>query len=876
MLHLGTPIDLPRSFDRSSSPVTTTQNGLESLSITVATEDAATLKQVRDHGLQTGVIRRGEVANNGLVPVTITFRGQPYTAQARIKGDWADHINTDKWSFRLELNDGAMMGMREFSIQHPQTRNYLRGWIFRSALRREGLIAPRDSFINVSINGNEMGVYNLEEHLSTHMLESQGRREGPIVKFDDDNAWLARLDFSMIHRAGLPLLLDPYNDADKAKVSAFDVRRLIGRDVLARQLDHAMGQLRDYQRLLVTLSDDRDQMTALLARAALQEKTVETIFDVEEHAAAHALCSVLANSHPLTWENLRFYHNPITGKLEPLAFEIDAGYVADRDPVIWEEALICRLMVKNAGYNEAFFRYLARYCEPDYLDGLFADLGPELRRYEQALQSGGLLPDYDTIPQMVSYFGRRQQHLRELLVPRATVSFAAILHERRATDQDNSNVPIIEVEAWADTSIPFVIDGFRLNNGHYVPAFPYLVNRHRQLRVPNAGGVIVPIDGSRANFRLPADMFNAEVTQTGRNQLDVVPGRPQSVAVLWRSASDTNLRERMLLPGCTDNAGQTDGRPQAPSLHDALEQYPMLSYDIEGDRLAVRGGTWTFDRDFHLPAGHVLQVGPATTLQFSGGAALITNAPLIFVGTQDEPIILQPADGHERWSGVAVIEAAGQSRWEHVIVQRAHPIERGTWGLAGGITFYKSPVHLDHVRIESSYGKHALKIFAADFQMRSVEIVSAQSDMFDGEFVYGTIQDCDFHRCGRDAISLTGSDVKIENCRFGVIGDTCLSAGANSMVRMQNVVAEQAGIGVAANDLSTVEIETFRLSIATSYGVVVNAKEPEHGPSTVRIRDLDLGECGEDQFLVKRKSVLIIDGVQQAAQSVDGDDRYER
>ena len=110
---------------------------------------------------------------------------QTVAARVRIKGDFLDHLRGDKWSLRIELKNGKLFGMSRLSIQSPATRGYLWEWLVMEAARRDGLLAPRSMFVNVVVNNHPTGIYYLEEHFSKELLESQGRREGPIVTFDD-------------------------------------------------------------------------------------------------------------------------------------------------------------------------------------------------------------------------------------------------------------------------------------------------------------------------------------------------------------------------------------------------------------------------------------------------------------------------------------------------------------------------------------------------------------------------------------------------------------------------------------------------------------------------------------------------------------------
>jgi len=81
--------------------------------------------------------------------------------------------------------DDHVFGMRRFSLQKPAMRNYLNEWCFLEHLRSEDVPAPRYTFINFAFNGEDWGVYAVEESFSKELLESQHRLEGPIVKLDE-------------------------------------------------------------------------------------------------------------------------------------------------------------------------------------------------------------------------------------------------------------------------------------------------------------------------------------------------------------------------------------------------------------------------------------------------------------------------------------------------------------------------------------------------------------------------------------------------------------------------------------------------------------------------------------------------------------------
>jgi hypothetical protein len=217
----------------------------ETLYIDLAESDTRILQDVVRTGRRRGMILQ---ESDAMLPARIRFAAGPeMRAKVRIKGDFLDHIDTDKWSLRIQLQDGHIEGMRRFSIQHPKTRGYIWEWLIMAMARHEGLIAPRSRFIQVVLNGNSTGIYYLEEHFSKELLESQGRREGPIVRFSEDAYWSTHYQYSLHTGRALTESIKPAALFTSAEPVAYGQGRIAQIDGLNRQLHEALRQLRDLQ-----------------------------------------------------------------------------------------------------------------------------------------------------------------------------------------------------------------------------------------------------------------------------------------------------------------------------------------------------------------------------------------------------------------------------------------------------------------------------------------------------------------------------------------------------------------------------------------------------------------------------------------------------
>src|SRR5690606_21660102 len=158
-------------------------------------------------------------------------------------------------------------------------------WLMLEAARREGLLAPRATFVNVTLNGANRGVYYLEEHFAKELLESQGRREGPIVRFNESTMWATRLRYrTLTAGAKMPAPVRSGELPGSAGVGGFGERRLSSIDALNRQLDSALEKLRGLQEGIVASEGRLETLRRLDAARGVQAEAIDEIVNLRAAA----------------------------------------------------------------------------------------------------------------------------------------------------------------------------------------------------------------------------------------------------------------------------------------------------------------------------------------------------------------------------------------------------------------------------------------------------------------------------------------------------------------------------------------------------------------------------------------------------------------
>lgn len=848
---------------------------LKLLQVEIAPADWERIAAHRAKSLEDGMIRQDP---DSQVEAVLRLGDEVASGRVRLKGDWVDHVDTDQWSLRFDL-DRPLGGMRSFSIQHPKTRGFVMEWLVMKAARKLGVLAPRTDFVRAAVNGRDPQVYYLEEHASKQLLESQGRRDGPVVRFDESPMWGTLMQYDAHRTRKLPGEAMPATTFFRTTPSAYGEKHLRSQRALEERLQRALRMARDLQRrIFVEEQADGaappDGAAALLARQellALEGAVVEEIFDVERTGRWLGLQAFFNGMHGLVWHQLRFYHDPITDRLEPLVFDTGAVLPMGNHELLFssQEA---RWFTRSPAVLAQAYRTLGQMVEPSWLDAFVQELRSEPALREAARLTPGL--EADQFLDVV--LGMQAQLVRARCQPEFAAGFTANLLGVR--DPGGDDPRIIEVEAWARTEVPTRLSGFRFGNGRELPAAPFVVG---PCTTEADGGVLLPPRGGRLKLRFPADerlLSLGEVQaikQAIRATLEPVERGDLKLEVRYRPVAESRDRVEPLPLGRDPDATRgRAGRPPRQTLAEALERHPFLRYDVLTDRLSVPAGEHSVASDLLLPERHSLHLDAGAQLAFAPGTVLVAGA-LRSRGTAERPVTLRAADLDRGFDGVLVLGTAGPSKLEHTTFEGATGIARGPWQVSGGVTFRASPVELFDCSVLDARGEDALNLVHLRFRMERCSFTAGPHDLFDGDFVDGAVVDCRFAEAGEDAVDVSGSVVEVRSCRFDAIGDKALSIGEGSRVVASDCRIERASIAIASKDRSHVDAQRIQVQSVENFVVAAYVKKPEFGPASCTLKELTYGQPGPAPHLAQTGCEVVVDSVTVEPRAVDVDALYE-
>lgn len=802
---------------------------LETLYIDIAPRDFAQIEAKRAEALERWILLTGA---EDFVPATLRLGEQTLPVRVRLKGDWADHVAYDKWSFRIETrNNTYLYGMQVFSIQDPSMRTYLHEYAFLEALRAAGVLGVRYDFARVALNGETKGIYALEEGFSKELLESQQRREGLIIRYSEDLLWTARAFYD---EQVIPAALEQFFIIDD-----FQSGRIDSSPTLAAQRDTAIGLLRGF----------------LAGDLAAPE-----VFDLERMGKFLALVDLWSAPHSLIWHNLRYYFNPVTARLEPIAFDNDP-FSPELD--FEKVGLALENFYADPHLQAAYVKALAEVSQPGYVDALEAQFGP---RY--AALRAALAPEFgaEVLTPPWEWLRRRQELNRQRLAPIQTTYAYRVRPADVAAGATPAGTLVLEIGNLLDLPVEVVavrVDGVEL------PA------KRAWVDAASLPFTVSPLPAEPEVLALRALPPDAAALPYVRLQLPVTATATADVQLLTRVWGLTATLTQTVLPA-TPLPLSASPRPAAPTLEAALARHPYLQPAAEAGWLMIPTGTWDISGTLVLPAGYGLQLGPGTTLRFGAEDFLLTSGPLLFQGTAEAPVTLRPQDG-VAWRGIAVLEAGAPSFWQHVVVENTDAISLDGWMFTGAITFYRSPVRISHSRILGTRAEDGLNIMRAPFEITDTEFAGTASDAFDADFADGAFERCVFRDIAADGIDISGAEVTVREVRFYNLGDKALSVGEGSRMTAEDIFVDGADFGLASKDRSHLTATRVTLRNIQIAGLAVYIKKPAYGPATMTATAVDFGSLSPERWtLVQTRSWIELEGARIWGSDVDVEALYKK
>jgi hypothetical protein len=808
------------------------------IKIDIKFKDLTKILKYRNIAISRGITSKRE---KQYVKANITYKGVTIKAKVRLKGDWTDHLLKDKWSLRVKLAKGRFIeGMNEFSIQSPSTRDFQGSILMNKMFKEDGILTPKMFMVTEIINGDDRGYMFIQEHFSKYLPEMNKRREGVIIKFSEENLWESRIKGKLYESS--------YSNAD---INAFSIKKIKKKEKSKKNLALAIGLLRGF--LNNTLE-------------------AHQVFDIELMAKYIAISDLWGDNHGLIWHNLRFYYNPITARLEPIAYD-QLPYHFTEPPYNrsdWTGKLLSNPYMKLA-YRGALRDLKRKVSNQSYTN----DLIKIDDKYESLLR-----PEFFLKPPKILSLSNINKRIDDLI--RNNSKAISFIGKGKAMawhynpDQKDNMVLIIDGEA--------VVNKIECNK--YSPELGYFGPKAFNLKHVDYGcnlafdsKVDKIIDHSSVEM-VSGNDIGKSYTHNVRAYL-VKDDNSYSLEV-YSSIPDYILIEEIEIEKFTNNpmsikvnkyiAPKEKGVVPQPAIIDINSSYmkdlkririlvsgkyiDVINYPkmltkspipidatieniidrpymrlISEDTVEIIQGEWDIDEPIVIPPGYILNINKGVELNFTNGSYLLVNGGVSFNGEIDSPIILTSKD--HSWKGVTVLgnSSAPEVNMSNVVIKNGSNISIENWELSGFVNFYKTQVMLNNVKIINSSAEDALNIINSNIDIELLEIDNTLSDGFDLDFSHGKISNSIFKNIGRksggDAIDLSGSNIKVSNIMINHVTDKGVSAGEGSTFIGSDILISDIGTGIVSKDGSNVDISNVEIKYAKYAGLMSFTKKTQ-------------------------------------------------
>ena len=782
-------------------------NGLATVFLDIPFDAMTQVEEKRQEALSVGILLS---TDDDYVSASIRYNDEEsLDMKIRLKGDWVDHLKTDKWSFRVHIteNDGAILGMKRFSLQAPETRNYTSEWGYHQNLMLEGILTPRYHFVNLVINGEHKGIFALEESFAEDLLESQERREGIILKMDEDllwNNWARFINGGQIwyvaREEGFFWLTD---GAINNEIAPFRGSHIASSEVLSAELIAATELLYSYNQ-------------GMLA--------ADQILDEELWGRYYAITDLWAAGHAAIWHNQRFYYNPVTGLLEPLAFD---GLAL---PLKYQSEGIAHLFDHEALFDtpevqKAYIETLERITTPEYIAMLNTKFGNELGEYYTLLVN--------------EYKNTEVQGDSLLQLPWDTLDLRSDMLSRNLDPKQpiRGNYHIVEEngETFLQLDlvnlmvVPVQINEIVLAKKSENATSEWCRDESCASQIVGEKNELVMLSGEKSDF-VPVSFWVPikELESSDPNNL------PLTLSV--NLYGGTKSFDIPIYANYVPQGVEAGVKPSA-TLEEALATHPFL-IELGSNELAIARGDWDVTGDLVIPEDYKLIILAGTTLRFEEESVFLVHGAVEIKGGEDAPVLLTAQA--ESWGGMVILDATEKSIWQYLVAEKMAGISRSGWELTGGITFYESAVDIAFSQIGNNTTEDALNIIRAPFSFYQVEFLNTTSDAFDGDFTTGTVTQCSFHDIAGDAFDVSGTEATIIDSYFVDIGDKAISAGEASHLTVNNLTIRNVAIGIASKDLSSVLADNLEIDTARVTGLAAYIKKPQYGAASITATNVNI------------------------------------
>ena len=710
------------------------------------------------------------------VDASITLRDKTIKTNIRLKGDRSIHYrdpNSSSYKFNIKGSD-TFKGAQNFAIQKPRIRNYIHEWIFHEMMGEGNLIKLKYDFLFFYLNGTNLGLYVFEEGFGKEILERNKRREGPIFSavesFSHDNT-LSKMKFDVYNKK-------KWLSAENLEVTKRGLRNL-------KYLNNNNGNL-------------------------------EKIFDIKKWAWFFAVSDLTYTEHGAAPKSVKFYFNPITDKIEPIAYDghrsprnyskhlldFDHRILFDRTQNNFADDFTGLFLEKfffinkkgslilNETFYHEYVKALNIITSKEFIDKFFKIRKKEITKISSAIYSDSFVYDDDFRRDSgigLYYFDKddfyfRANKIRSILNPKHNLVFVS---------DDGKNIVIDSSE-----EVPSVSSKATYFNRYNIN---FIISELSCDKNKLAETAIIKSKTISLNLRLkyPKHILN-------KKELGIENSSCNSIVL--KSSLD-NSESFIEIDKINKNFDSSN-----------IDEDLYKKYFVEVDKnLYLERKVTLINENLLIPKNLNVIIKEGEKIILSDNAFIFSNSPWQIGGDYKITYIEGRADN--LGGGIIIhntnkISKISNVKFSHLTGLVKNKLKKNFVDnliILGSINFYEANVELSKVEFNEIYSEDAINIFRSDFKIQNVNINKSFSDAIDIDFSNGEIKASKFKDIGNDGIDLSGSNVEITGISFENIGDKMISVGEESNANILNINGTNAYVGIVSKDGSITKVKNADL-----------------------------------------------------------------
>ncbi len=769
----------------------------QNISIEIKDKDFKFLKKKREKALERGLIIND--IDVDYVPATLEYEGKKLKIKLRLKGHMTDHLQDNKWSFRIKVKDeNLFMGMKRFSIQHPGTRGYIYEWIYHELMKREDIISLRYKFINVTLNGRDWGIYAVEENFENELLENNHRVKAPILRFNPDLYWVNR-----------------YNEI-KGENSSDEYASYYSANPEAYREDKALEDSIQKKYYLKAI--------ALIEGLRGRQISVDQAFDIPRLAKFHAIIDLVGGEHSIDWSDIKYYYNPVTSKLEPVAYEsftnlnsrdLSSLYKfveldSNENYADWHT-----MIFSNKIFFAAYLKELEHITQSAYLDTFFNQSNEELNKNLAIIYKEFPYKKFDK----EGYYNNQKMIQKILDPPKA-------IHAYFNKMKDNT----VQLQIAGIDALPVQIKSINVATIEIKPSIEIILPAKQQSQFAKF---------KECMFLLPSNFVWND---------SLVP----NIKVNYNILGSSTIKEAKVFP-----FPHTDSEFISKELKNKqsnISEFNFLMVDESSKKIFIKKGKQIIDKDIVIPSGYQLIANSEVALDLKNHAGIISYSPIIFIGTDDQNILIGSSDSTGQ--GILIVGSTATSTFKNVTFRNLPKVKDTQWKRSGYLTFYESPVLFIHCSVYNSKAEDAVNIIRSSFSFKECLFHKMKDDAIDADFSQGTIDNCAFENCNENALDITMCNVKVSSIYVNGAGNKAFNIKAGSKLSGNDIRILNANIAVSAEDMSTANFNTISIS-DSKIGVVAYKNKPGAGHPEIKLERITFTHVKKNYLKEKKSSIQI-------------------